>query len=86
MPEISTGTTIGSSVSGPNVQRMERSGRTHLRLAAPSASPPEKGESTGAERTPHRIDFGQGNSRITFGTSAATMSSAARPGFVTTAT
>ena len=86
MPPTSKSTTTGSSVSGPKVQRMERSGRTQRRLAVPSASFPAKGESDGAERAPQRIDFGQGKARIIAGTASATISSAARPGFVTDAT
>ena len=85
IPPIEKSTTIGSSVSGPKVQRMERSGRTHFRLAIPSASGSAKGESAGAERAPQRIDFGQGKARIAAGTISATISSAARPGRTTTA-
>ena len=79
-------TTTGSSVSGPKVQRIERSGRTQRRLAVPSASFAREGRIRGAERAPQRIDFGQGKPRIIAGTSSATISSAARPGFVTVAT
>jgi hypothetical protein len=86
MPATSKGTTIGSSVSGPKVQRIERSGRTQRRLDVPSASALANSESGGAERAPQRIDVGHGKLRITSGTSSATTSSAARPGFSRTAT
>ena len=39
-----------------------------------------------AEALPERIDFGQGNSRMIFGTSSAMISPAALPGFEMTAT
>jgi hypothetical protein len=48
MPSTSKGTTSGSSVSAPKVQRIECSGRTQRRLAP------------AAEALPQRIDFGQG--------------------------
>ena len=86
IPATSKSTMIGSSVSGPKVQRIERSGRTQRRLAVPSASFPAKGESDGAERAPQRMDFGQGKARIIAGTASAMISSAARPGFVIRAT
>ena len=59
MPSTANGTISGSSVSGPKVATMECSGRTQP--SAPGF----------AERSPQRIDFGQGKSRTTSGTISA---------------
>ena len=64
----------GSSVSGPKVATMECSGRTQP--SAPGS----------ADRSPQRIDFGQGNAFTTSGTISPITSIAGRPGFSITAT
>ena len=74
MPSTSKSTTTGSSVSGPKVQTIDCSGRT------------QRSEPGFAEAAPQRIDFGQGKSRMTAGTSSAMISSAARPGLTIWAT
>ena len=57
MPSTSKSTTTGSSVSGPNVQTIDCSGRT------------QRSEPGSADALPQRIDFGHGKSRITAGIS-----------------
>ena len=70
----SNATTSGVSVSGPNVQRMDCSGRT------------QRSEPGAAELAPQRIDFGQGKLFTMPGTISAMTSGTARPGFSTMAT
>ena len=74
MPSTENGTMSGSSVSGPNVATMECSGRTQV--SAPGSF----------ERTPQRMDFGQGKPLMTSGRISPITSIAARPGFSITAT
>ena len=57
MPSTAKSTTTGSSVSGPKVQTIDCSGRT------------QRSDPGSADALPQRIDFGQGKSRITAGTS-----------------
>ena len=73
MPSTSKGTTSGSSVSAPKVQRIACSGRTQRRLAP------------AADALPQRIDFGQGKLRITAGTISAIAATVSCPGFSMTA-
>ena len=69
MPPTSKCTTSGTSVSGPNVHKMERSGRT------------QRSESGARDCGPKRIDFGQGKLAITAGTIRAIAAIVASPGF-----
>ena len=69
MPSTENFTTSGSSVSGPKVAMIECSGRT------------QESEPDLAERSPQRIDFGQGKVRMMTGRISAITSIAARPGF-----
>ena len=63
MPSTSKGTTSGSSVSAPKVQRIDCSGRTQRRGRRQRAAR--------AEALPQRIDFGQGKLRMIAGTISA---------------